>query len=324
MKIVIPGGNGQIGALVARRCSARGDEVVVLSRRASEGGSFAWRTIHWDGETVGPWAAEFDGADVVLNLAGRSVDCRYTPANRKAILESRTKSTRAVGEAIRAAARPPKVWLQSSTATIYAHSLDRAQDEATGTLGGGEPGAPDTWNFSIEVAKAWEREAEAADAPQTRKVLLRSAMTMTPDHGGVFDTLLRLVRWGVGGSVAGGRQYVSWIHGDDFLAALDFLIARDDLSGAVNLAAPNPLPYREFMGALRAAWGTKIGLPATAWMLEVAAYFLRTESELVLKSRRVVPGRLLEAGFSFKHPEWPAAARDLVARWKELQSRAKV
>lgn len=324
MKIVIPGGNGQIGALAARHYSARGDEVVVLSRRGAEGGSFAWRTIHWDGENVGPWAAEFDGADVVLNLAGRSVDCRYTPANRRAILESRTKSTRVVGEAIRAAARPPKVWLQSSTATIYAHSLDRGQDETTGTLGGGEPGVPDTWNFSIEVAKAWEREAQAADTPHTRKVLLRSAMTMTPDRGGVFDTLLRLVRWGVGGTVAGGRQYVSWIHGDDFLAALDLLVARDDLAGAANLASPNPLPYREFMKGLRAAWGTKIGLPATAWMLEVAAYFLRTESELVLKSRRVVPGRLLAAGFSFKHPDWPTAARDLVSQWKQAKSRSKV
>ena len=148
--------------------------------------------------------------------------------------------------------------------------------------------------------------------PATRRVLLRAAMVMTPDAGGVFDTLLTLVRRGLGGPVAGGGQFVSWVHGQDFVAAVRFLIERGDLSGPVNLAAPHPLPYRDFMGSLRAAWGAKIGLPATAWMLEIAAFFLRTESELVLKSRRVVPGRLLGAGFKFQYPDWSSRRRRVV------------
>ena len=312
MKLILPGGSGQVGTLLARAFSADGHEVVVLSRTPSAGNP--WRTVQWDGETVGDWATELDGADAVINLAGRSVNCRYTPENRRQIKQSRLLSTKAVGEAILRAKTPPPVWLQMSTATIYAHRYDAPNDEATGILGGNEPGAPDTWAFSIDVAKSWEQAAEAFELPATRRVLLRAAMVMTPDTGGVFDTLLTLVRRGLGGPVAGGGQFVSWVHGQDFVAAVRFLIERGDLSGPVNLAAPHPLPYRDFMGSLRAAWGAKIGLPATAWMLEVAAFFLRTESELVLKSRRVVPGRLLQAGFKFQFPDWSSAAGDLCER----------
>ncbi len=315
MKLILPGGSGQVGTLLARAFSADGHEVIVLSRTPSAGNP--WRTVQWDGETVGDWAAELDGADAVINLAGRSVNCRYTPENRRQIKQSRLRSTEAVGEAILRAKTPPPVWLQMSTATIYAHRYDAPNDEATGIIGGDEPNAPDTRAFSIDVAKSWEAAATAFDLPATRLVLLRAAMVMTPDAGGVFDTLLALVRRGLGGSVAGGRQYVSWVHGTDFTRAVRFLIDRTDLSGPVNIAAPNPLPYKDFMGGLRSAWGTglsKIGLPATAWMLEVAAFFMRTESELVLKSRRVVPGRLLDDGFTFEFPAWPAAAEDLCRR----------
>jgi uncharacterized protein (TIGR01777 family) len=227
------------------------------------------------------------------------------------------RSTRSVGEAISKALRPPRVWLQASTATIYAHRFDAPNDEATGILGGDEPEAPSTWRFSIDVAKAWEEAAESVETPRTRRVLLRSAMTMSPDPGGIFATLLRLVRLGLGGSVAGGRQYVSWIHDEDFVRAVLFLVEREDLSGPVNVAAPEPLPYADFMRGLRRAWGKRIALPATAWMVEAAAFFLRTETELVLKSRRVVPGRLLEAGFVFRFPTWPEAAADLCRRWRE-------
>ena len=189
-------------------------------------------------------------------------------------------------------------------------------DEATGILGGDEPHAPDTWRFSIDVAKAWERAAEEAATPRTRKVLLRSAMVMSPDEDGIFDTLLRLVRYGLGGRAADGRQYISWIHDEDFIRALNWLIEHEDMNGPVNMAAPEPLPNADFMRELRQAWGTRIGLPATAWMLEAGAVFLRTETELVLKSRRVVPGRLLESGFAFRFPGWREAARDLCARWR--------
>lgn len=262
---------------------------------------------------MGAWRREIDGAEVVVNLAGRSVNCRYHAANRRAILESRVDSTRIVGEAIAAAARPPRVWLQMSTATIYAHRYDAANDEATGQLGGQEAGAPAAWKFSIDVALAWERALDDAIAHATRQVKLRTAMVMSPEPGGVLNTLVRLVHRGLGGRAGDGRQFVSWIHRDDFIRALEWVIDRDELSGAVNVCSPCPLPNREFMQSLRAACGVRAGLRASRWMLELGAIAMRTETELMLKSRRVVPGRLLESGFRFQHPDWADAARDLLA-----------
>jgi uncharacterized protein len=323
MKIIIPGGSGQVGTVLTRALSSEGHEVVVLSRAGSRGAAGTpGRLVSWDGRTLGDWAREIDGADVVINLAGRSVNCRYHAANRREMMLSRVESTRIVGEAIARADRPPALWLQASTATIYAHRYDAANDEATGIIGGGEPDAPDTWRFSIDVATAWERAANeaAAKLPRTRLVLMRSAMTMSPDPGGVFDTLLGLVRRGLGGTTGDGRQYMSWIHDADFVRAAQFAIARDDLAGPVNLAAPEPLPNAEFMRALRDAWGIRIGLPAPAWLLEIGTFFLRTESELVLKSRRVVPKRLLDAGFRFQFPSWSEAAKDLCRRWRAART----
>ena len=314
MKIIIPGGSGQVGTILARAFHGEGHEVVVLSRRAR---TAAWKTLAWDGATRGDWWTQIDGADVVINLTGRSVNCLYHAANRREIMQSRVESTRAVGDAIAAAKHPPRVWLQAGTATIYAHRYDAANDEATGILGGDEPSAPDTWRFSIEVARAWERALEEAHAPHTRKVILRSAMTMSPDPGGVFAILLGLTRRGLGGQIGDGRQFMSWIHEDDFVRAVHWLIAHDTLSGPVNLAAPHPLPNATFMGALREAAGIPFGLPAPAWLLEIGVRLLRTESELVLKSRRVVPARLLDSGFPFHFPEWPEAARDLCRRWRD-------
>jgi uncharacterized protein (TIGR01777 family) len=318
MKIVIPGGTGQVGHVLVKTLLARGDEVVVLSR----GGASAARVVEWDGRTLGSWASVIDGADVVINLAGRSVNCRYTDANLKAMMDSRVDSTRAVGLAIERATRPPRVWLQMSTATIYAHRFDAPNDEATGVIGGSEPDAPGYWKFSIDIAEAWERAQQEANTPQTRKVALRSAIILSPDRGGIFDVLLGLTRVGLGGPIAGGRQFVSWIHERDFTRAVELLIARDELHGPVNLAAPNPIPQRDFMAALRSAWGTRLGLPAMKWMVEIGAFFLRSDTELTLKSRRVVPGRLLDAGFTFDFPEWPAAARELVDRWRAAPSHA--
>lgn len=316
MKIVIPGGCGQVGTLLARAFVADGHEVVVLSRKLRQA---PWKMVRWDGESVRDWRKEIDGAGVVINLAGRSVNCRYHAANRRAIVDSRVKSTRAVGEAIAKASRPPGVWLQASTATIYADRYGAPNDERSGIIGGDEPGAPSTWKFSVDVAKAWEQAAEDAMTPdaaqRTRLVLLRSAMTMSPDRGGIFDVLLGLVRRGLGGTCGSGKQYVSWIHEQDFIRAISWLIEHD-LRGPVNLSSPNPLPNAEFMRTLRRAWGTRIGLPASRWMLEAGAVFMRTETELVLKSRRVVPGRLLESGFQFDYPDWSEAARELCARWR--------
>jgi uncharacterized protein len=313
MKVVIPGGSGQVGTILARALAADGHTVVVLSRRPAPA---PWPVVPWDAETVGGWAAEIDGADVVFNLAGRSVNCRYTRRNRAAILRSRVQSTRAVGRAIQRAARPPRVWLQASTATLYAHRFDAANDEATGVVGGSEVGAPDTWRFSVDVARAWEAAAGETEQPATRTVLLRSAMTMSPDRGGVFDVLLGLVRRGLGGKQGDGRQYVSWVHDRDFVRAVNWLIDHD-LAGTVNVAAPHPVPNAEFMHTLRTTWGTRFGLPASRWMLELGALVLRTETELVLKSRRVVPGRLLASGFTFEFPTWAQAAADLCRRWRD-------
>jgi len=303
MRIVIPGGSGHLGNLVAEAVHRRGDEVIVVSRKPAV---TAWRTAGWDelGNVI-------DGADVVLNLAGRSVDCRYNAKNRNEILTSRVQTTRRIGEAIAAAKRPPRVWLQASTATIYAHRFDTANDEATGVLGGDEPDAPATWRFSIDVAKAWERAFHDAVTPSTRKVALRTAIVMSPWPFGAFWYFRLLARLGLG-RMGDGRQWVSWIHDRDFVRAIDWLIQRDDFDGVVNLAAPNPLPNGEFLRAIRmACGGLPFGFPAPAWLLEIAAFFHRTETELLLKGRRVVPARLLAAGFTFDYPAWQDAVRDL-------------
>ena len=313
MKIVIPGGTGQVGGILRRALAARGHEVVVLSRRAEALEPGVRHTV-WDGRTLGEWAREIDGADAVVNLAGRTVSCRYTEENLRQMMDSRVESTRVVGEAIAQAAAPPKVWLQMSTATIYADRRDASNDETTGIIGGHEPGVPDYWEYSVRIARTWEATQLKADAPGTRRVQLRAAMVMSPDRGGVFDVLLRMVRLGLGGSVAGGGQYVSWIHDEDFVGAVELLLDRDDLSGPFNLAAPDPLPQRDLMRVLRRAWGQPVGLPATAWMAEIGAFALRSDTELLLKSRRVVPGRLLDAGFAFAHGQWDEAAEDLVRR----------
>lgn len=314
MKIVIPGGTGQVGTALARAFIRDGHDVVVLSRKPRKAD---WRVAEWNAETLGPWVEEINGADVVINLAGRNVNCRYTPENRRLIKESRVNSAKVVGEAIRQAASPPRVWLQMSTATIYAHRFDAPNDDITGLIGGHEPDAPDTWNFSIDVAASWERAAEEASTPNTRKVMMRAAMVMGPERGGIFDTLLGLVRMGLGGTAASGKQYISWIHELDFIRSVYWLIEHDELSGPVNLASPNPLPNKEFMRILRKAWGISIGLPAAKFMLAIGAFFMRSETELILKSRRVVPKKITDAGFAFDFPDWKQAAGDLCQKVRE-------
>ncbi len=315
MKIVIPGGTGQVGTVLARAFHADGHEVVVLGRSRV---NCLWRTVRWNGKTLGDWEAEIDGADVVVNLAGRSVNCRYNAANRREIIDSRVDSTRVVGQAIAAASDPPKVWLQASTATIYAHRFDAPNDDVTGIIGGKEADAPDTWNFSIDVATTWEGTVNEAKTPNTRKVLMRSAMIMSPDRGGIFDTMLGLVRYGLGGTAGSGEQFISWIHDLDFIRSVYWIIEHEELSGPINIASPNPLPNREFMRIFREAWGTRIGLPAFEWQLGIGALFMRSETELILKSRCVVPKLLTDSGFGFEFPNWDSAVADLVKRWRSL------
>jgi hypothetical protein len=318
LRIVIPGGSGQLGQVLASHFLERGHHVTILTRGPY---TAPWQTVHWDGEQIGPWTEHLEGADVCINLAGRSVNCRYSDHNRQAIYHSRIHTTRLLNRVIAGLAEPPRVWLNASTATIYRHALDRPMDEATGELGGNERisprrHAPATWNFSIQVAKDWERAFFEPQTPRTRKVAMRSAIAFSPRPGNAFAIFSNLARIGLGGPQGNGRQFVSWIHETDFARAVEFLIAHEELNGAVNLAAPHPLPNREFMAALREAWDMPNGLPLPAPLIEVAAFFLRTESELVLKSRRVIPTRLLDAGFTFDFPDWPQAAEDLVQQWR--------
>ena len=305
-RLILAGGSGFLGRLLSRHCADLGRDVVVLTR-APKSAAHGVREIAWDGKTTGGWARELDGAMALINLAGRSVDCRYHSRNRRLILESRVDSTRVLGEAIAKCTHPPRIWLNASTATIYKHTFGPPWDES-GEIGA-TPEARDA--FSVEVARAWERALDEAAAPATRKIALRTAMVLGTGRNSVFPVLRRLVRLGLGGRMGDGRQFVSWIHEQDFYRAIEWLIARDDLSGPVNLAAPNPVPNAEMMRVLRRLCGAPFGLPATKWMLEAGAFFLRTETELIIKSRRVIPGRLLTGGFKFCFESFEEAVRDL-------------
>ena len=309
-RIVVAGGSGFIGRLLTETLVAGENDIVVLTRFAQTA-TQSIRQVRWDGRTLSDWASELEGARALINLAGRSVNCRYNERNRREILESRVDSTRVLGEAIARCNTPPSVWLNASTATIYKHTFDRQMDEATGEIGA-TPEAKDA--FSIEVARAWEEAFFDASTPATRKVALRTAMVFAASKGGVYRVLRGLTRWGLGGTIAGGHQYISWIHEADFCRAVEWLIDRDDFSGPVNVASPNQILQREMMRIIRRELGVPFGLPATRRMLEVAAFVHRTEAELIIKSRRVAPGRLLEAGFQFGFPRMEDAVREIEGR----------
>ena len=310
-RVVIAGGTGQVGTLLAHHFRNQNWDVVVLGRHQVK---TPGRFIRWDARTLGDWVSELEGAEVVINLAGATVNCRYSARYRREIKASRVDSTHILGKAMAMLTKPPQTWLQASTATIYAHRYDAANDEQ-GPLGGMEPGVPDTWRFSIDVAKAWEDAAREIELPHTRLVLLRSAMVMSPDRKGVFATLLQLIRLGVGGTMGDGKQYVSWIHEADFIRAIDWVLEHKTIAGPVNLCAPQPLPNAEFMARFGEAAGQRFGLPSTEGMLELGAFLLRTETELILKSRRVIPGLLLKQGFAFQFPEWSEAVTELYQRF---------
>jgi len=309
-RIVLAGGSGFIGRLLTNNLVSGNNDIVVLTRSPGPPGQ-SIRQVRWDGRTLGEWARELDGARALVNLAGRSVNCRYNARNRREILESRVDSTRVLGEAIARCNKPPPIWLNANTATIYKHTFDQPMDEATGVIGA-TPEAKD--EFSIQVARAWEETLFEAATPATRKVALRTGMVFAASKGGVYRVLCGLTQWGLGGRIASGRQFISWVHEIDLCQSVEWLIDRDDFTGPVNVASPNPIPQREMMRIIRRECGVPFGLPATRRMLEVAAYVHRTEAELIIKSRRVVPGRLLAAGFQFRFPRMENAVREIEGR----------
>jgi len=310
--------------MLARFFQERGHHVTVLTRGPY---TASWQTVHWDGKQLGPWVETLEGADVCIHLSGRSVNCRYTQRNRRDLYESRIGPTRLLHQAFALLDHPPRLWMNASTATIYRHAtpgteFDRDMDEATGEIGGGEMisrrrRAPRKWDWTIQLVKDWEAAFFSTSTPRTRKIAMRTSLVFSPTPGNVFAVMSNLVRAGLGGTQGNGHQYVSWMHESDYARAIEFLIHHEEIDGPVNLASPNPLPNREFMAALRDAWDMPNGLPAPAFLLAIGMFFLRTETELVLKSRRVVPGCLLDAGFQFQFPIWPEAARELVRQWKE-------
>ena len=318
LRIVIPGGSGQVGRLLAGYFQERGHHVTVLTRGPYTAN---WQTVHWDGANIGPWVETLEGADVVIHLSGKSVNCRATERNKRELYDSRIGPTRLLGRVIAGLVDPPELWMNASTATIYRHAIDRGMDEATGEVGGGEMisrhrRAPKKWDWTIKLVNDWEAALYEVYLPKTRRIAMRTSLVFSPSMGNIFMVLSNLVRFGLGGTQDNGRQYVSWMHESDYARAIEFLIEHEEFEGPVNLASPNPLPNREFMAGLRDAWDVPNGVPAPAPLIELGAFFLRTESELVLKSRRVVPGKLMDAGFRFEFPEWGAAAADLVRRWR--------
>lgn len=312
-KIIIAGGTGFIGQALASAWG-RDNEVIILSRydgnsvsnrfsnqliRPSHTHNITYR--RWDAmHPEKHWTNELEGADILLNLAGKSVNCRYNDANKKAILSSRINSTKALGKAVASCIHPPKVWLNAASATIYRHAMDLPQDEYTGEMQD---------DFSVQVCKQWEQCFLDQTVKDTRKIILRMAITL--GDGGVMAPFRRLVGWGLGGRQGNGRQMFSWIHIDDLRRAIEFLSEYDDCSGIFNSAAPRPVTNRFFMETLRRSMQAAIGLPAPALLLTLGAAIIGTETELLLKSRWVVPSRLVEKGFIFRYPVLPSAIAQL-------------
>ncbi|WP_420320235.1 TIGR01777 family oxidoreductase [Flagellimonas sp.] len=285
-KIVIAGGNGFLGNILTENLKSTVGYIVVLTRRNKT----PYENIHfvkWDGKTLSDWVKQIDGCDVLINLSGRSVDCRYNPKNRAEILDSRINSTKVLGKAVKQSLNPPKIWINSSTATIYRHSMDKKMDETTGELGHG---------FSVEVAKAWEEAFFSCNTPKTRKVALRTSIVLGKE-GGALLPIKNLAKMGFGGKQGNGNQFVSWIHEKDFAKSVQFIINNDNIYGPINIVAPEPTTNAVLMKKIRSKLRVPFGIPMNPVLLEIGARIVKTETELILKSRNVIPKALLDAGF---------------------------
>jgi len=284
MKIVIAGGTGFLGISLSQYFKGRGDEVFTLSRKRDS------NTIYWNGKDLGEWIRHLEDADVLINLAGKSVDCRYTALNKKMILSSRIDSTRVLNEAMEQCLSKPKVFLNASTATIYVHSETQLNTEENGVIGD---------DFSMGIGKAWEKEFFSKKINGVRKVALRTSIVLG-NKGGALPKMKTITRIGMGGQNGRGNQFISWIHINDFCKSIDFLI-NSDMEGVVNITAPKPETNTEFMQQLRKSMRVPFGISQPIWLLELGTAFIGTETELLLKSRNVYPQRLLDAGFEFEY-----------------------
>jgi uncharacterized protein (TIGR01777 family) len=299
MKIIIAGGSGFLGTRLANHYKEAGHAITILTRGATRTkDKIAY--LNWDGTTIGPWSAVLDGADVLINLNGKSVDCRYNDENKRLIYSTRVDATRVLGKAVMQCDRAPKLWINASSATIYRHSTDRDMDERTGEIGTG---------FSVDVCEKWEAAFNEFDLPQMRKVILRTGIVL--GHTGAFRILKNLATMGAGRQ-GPGTQYMSWLHETDFVKVVDLVISNQELKGVYNVTAPTPITNGHFMRVVRKAIGVPFGVPVPKWLLGFGALLIGTESELILKSRRVVPKRLIDAGYRFEFGTIEDAVKDLI------------
>lgn len=312
-KIIIAGGSGFMGEEMIRYWG-KDNDICILTRKLPSAANnrnqyhslkeedlarASW--VEWDGRNTGSWIKELDGADLLINLAGKTVNCRYTAKNKAAILDSRTSAVNALGKALALCKHPPATWINASSATIYRHATDRPQDEYTGEYHD---------DFSTRVCQAWEKSLYAQETPQTRKIALRMAITL--GSGGVLIPYFNLLKFGLGGHQGNGRQQYSWVHIEDTCRMIEWLLEHKELEGTFNCSSPFPVTNKVFMQTLRKVTGHRFGLPAFEWMLKMGAVLVGTEMELVLKSRWVIPTRIQETGFTFKHPFLEEALDNLI------------
>ena len=302
-KIILAGGNGYLGTVLANYYRNLAKEIVILARSPKDRHGNI-RTVVWDGKTQGEWVKELPGADMLINLCGKNVNCRYTEKNKAAIIASRILPTTVLGEVIAGLTNPPALWINVTSATIYRHAEDHPQDEETGEIGTG---------FSIDVCRKWENTFFNIDTPKTRKIALRMSIVMGAADG-AFPRLLNLVKLGFGGMQGNGEQYVSWVHEHDAARCTEWLLDHPEINGVINCTAPNPVKNKLFMSYIRKACSMPFGLPAPEWLLNIGAIVIGTETELILKSRWVLPNRLTNAGFVFTFPEAKAAIKNILKK----------
>lgn len=301
-KIIIAGGTGFLGNVLIDHFKNKCEQLIILTRLRKKSVDNVHYSL-WDAKTLSGWESCLENADVLINLAGKSVDCRYNEENKKLIYTSRIDSTKILNIAVSQCANPPKHWLNSSTSTIYRHSIDKKMGEYTGEIGN---------DFSMNIAKAWEKEFFSHLTPKTRKVALRTSIVLGK-NGGAFIPLKSLTKMGFGGKQGSGNQFVSWIHEKDFACAVEFIINNHTIENVINIVSPQPIKNKEFMKTIRKVLKVPIGIPVNETMLKIGSKIIKTEAELVLKSRNVIPKRLTELGFVFKYYPLEKAISEIIS-----------